>query len=343
MTDEPELRRASRSDDAAIRALLARAFPANPKAHAEFTAWQYWDNPFGETRSWVWGIGDRVVSHWATVAVPVMLDGRAVIGAKGVDIATDPDWRGRGLFPALAARLVEDLSTAGVPVLLSHPNPRSFPAVAAAGLREAVRARVFVAPTDAGWLSHRFHLPGRAAAAVVRGFRPTAPAAGVERLEQPPAGLDELWLRRAVRYGIRRDAGWWRWRYGERPQRPYRYLALRRGGRLLAAAVTRPREAFGGRFTTVLELLCEEAAAGAAVLAAIRREAEGSSHGVVLATSGAGDPTAQAARLAGLRRLPRWLEPAPLRLLVADPAGPTSGDRLATAPWTFTWGDVDSL
>ena len=50
---EAQLRRGVRGDDEAIRGLLAANFPGNPKRLAAFTRWQYWDNPFGEVRSWL--------------------------------------------------------------------------------------------------------------------------------------------------------------------------------------------------------------------------------------------------------------------------------------------------
>ena len=41
------------TDDEAIAACIGAAFPGNPKARPEVLRWQYRDNPFGETASWV--------------------------------------------------------------------------------------------------------------------------------------------------------------------------------------------------------------------------------------------------------------------------------------------------
>lgn len=367
MTGGLVLRRADEADDAAIRALLARSYPDNPKADAAYTRWQYWANPFGPPRSWVWAEpGGRVVGHWSAVAVPLWLDGRPVTGAKGVDIATDPDWRGRGLFSALARRLIADCRDAAVPALLSHPNPSSVTAVVRAGARQVARVPVWVRPVDPAWLAERLRLPTPAARAVARaGFRPrsTSGAAGVrvEEVTDPPADLDELWTRVAPpgRHGVARDAAWWRWRYAERPHRPYRILEARSArtgsalggdgrGALRAAAVTTVRSAVGGQFAHVLEWMAADAAAASAIGAALAEDdGTGGDAGVDGAVVAAlpGTDLARHARRAGFRRLPRALEPRPLRFVVAGGAAgePHAAERLAEARWSFAWGDVDHL
>jgi hypothetical protein len=45
---------------------------------------------------------------------------------------------------------------------------------------------------------------------------------------------------------------------------------------------------------------------------------------------------------AGFRRLPRRLEPRPLRMMVLDPANPDARE-LAARRWTMAWGDLDHL
>lgn len=354
MTDHPDvqaagltLRRAGRDDDAAIRALIARAYDANPKAQEAYTAWQWWDNPFGPTRSWVWARPDgQVVSHWAAVAVPVVLDGRRVIGAKGVDIATAPEWRGRRLFGALARRLLADCREAGVPVLLSHPNPASAKAVVAAGAHEVAQVPVWVRPLDDGWLARRLRLPRPVAAAARAAVFRTRAGPAAEEVDGPPVGLDALWQRVApqVRCGIARDAAWWHWRYTCRPERPYRYWAVRdadgtgNGGGLRGAAVATVRPAFGGRFAQVLEWLAADDDAAAALGRALGRlDADG-----LAAMALPGSALARHARRSGLRRLPRALEPRPLRFCMAA-SDDAAADRLAGEVWEIAWGDLDHL
>src|SRR5579864_8368536 len=95
-------RRATEDDDASIRTVIAAAFPGNPKARAEITAWQYWGNPFGRTQASVWEDGGRVVASFAAFAMPAVLHGREGTIGNGVDLAVDPAYRGRHLSTGLA-------------------------------------------------------------------------------------------------------------------------------------------------------------------------------------------------------------------------------------------------
>jgi glycosyltransferase 2 family protein len=338
-TNEPVLRRATSDDDEAIRALLGRNFPENPKRFASFTRWQYWENPFGEASSWVWQAHGRVVAHWAAIPVPMVLDGRRVTGAKGVDIATDPAFRGRGLFRSLGEALRRDCAARAIPVILTHPNPNAARGVEQAGAQHVARVPVYVRPLDDHWLARRFHLPRPAATAVRRAVFPLRQAEGAARADGPPDGLDDLWARagREVRNGIVRDAAWWAWRYGDRPGSDYRYLAVRRRGRLSGAAVLTERKAFGGRFAFVLEFLAADldAARSLAAGAAVHADAVG-----LACAALPGTPLALQLVRSGFRRLPRRLEPHPFRFMVFDCAG-LGG--LPDRPWSMAWGDLDHL
>lgn len=352
------LRRATPADDDAIRALLAASYPDNPKTRAEFTAWQYWHNPFGPPRGWVWADdAGRVASHWSAVAVPLRLDGRRTVGAKGVDIATDPAWRGHGLFAGLARRMIDDCREAGVPALLSHPNPASVAAVRRAGAELVARVPAFVRPGDPAWLAARLRLPERVARRLVRvGFGPSR-RAGAARLPEvsevaaPPVDLDALWRAAAPAdgFGVVRDHAWWRWRYADRPPvdgaSPYRLFEVRTGGRLRGAAVTTVRDAVGGRFAHVLEWLAADDDAARALGAAMTEPGAGADVDGAVVAALPRTALARHARRAGFRRLPRPLEPRPLRFVVAGgtPDDPDAAARLAAAPWSFAWGDLDHL
>lgn len=333
------LREAGPDDDPAIRALLAANFPDNVKARPEFTRWQYWENPFGRTRSWVWDDDGRIVAHWATVPLPIVLDGRAVTGAKGVDGVTDPDYRGRGLFRSLGEALADGCRADGVPVIFSHPNPKAARGVEQAGGRLVARVPVYVLPIDDAWVAARFRLPRPlATAARTVCFRGRRAPPG-EELDAPPDGLDGLWADAGavVRYGIRRDAAWWRWRYAERPERPYRFFAVRDRGRLRGASVSTDVDAFGARFSYVLEFLAVDPAAASGLAQAMVSGA-GTAVGAALAGL-PGTPVSRMALRAGFRRLPRRLEPHPLRFMVID----CTGTGLADRPWVMAWGDLDHL
>lgn len=341
------VRRATPEDTPAICGLLAASYDANPKADPAVLRWQYWEDPFGAARSWVAEAAGEVVCHWAAIPVPVRLGGREVPAAKGVDIATHPAYRRRGLFTRVALALLEDCRDAGLEVLLTHPNPASAPAVERAGAALLGRARAYVRPLDAAWLARRLHVPRPLARLGCRlAFPAPEAAAGTRPLPGPPDGLDDLWgqVGAARPAGIVRDAAWWRWRYARRPGGDYRYVETRRGSALAGAAVLTVGERFGGRFALVLELLAPDGEAarplGAAIASVARAEGAAGVAGIALP----GSRQAGLLAAAGLRPLPRRLEPRPLRVMAFTPA---AGARARALPagraWTVSWGDLDHL
>lgn len=337
----PVLRLAGPEDDRLIRGLLAAAYADNPKSDAAIIRWQYWDNPFGTTRAWIWERDGQAVAHWAAVPVPLVLDGVAVLGVKTADAATHPDHRRQGLFGTLALRYMQDLRHVGVPAVLTHPNPDSTPGVEASGAVLVERVPAFVRAVDAAWLAERFKLPRPVATALRSAVFGRAATAEGGVGDSTPEDLDALWDGVGERWGVRRDADWWHWRYTLRPGVNYRYVEVRRGGRLVAAAALRLREAFGGRFAYVMEFLAVDDEAARALAATLSEYAtqERVAGLVLIATSWS--RAASQARAAGFRRLPRPLEPNPLRFLVAAPGG--NSQELARRPWSAAWGDLDHL
>ncbi len=337
------LRRAGRDDEADLLALNAEAFEANPKARADMAAWQWWDNPFGETLIWVWHDGQRVIAQYVAYCVPGVLDGRPATLTCGVDAAVAPAYQGRRLFSPLSRALYDDCNAHDRP-LLAFPNAASIGGIRRAGWVEVARQRFCVLPLDDGFLAARLHLPtimARAARAVA--FRHGATAGlRADVVAGPPPGLAELWSEVAptVRYGVARGAPWWDWRYDAHPDSPYQYLEVRSGGRLRAAAAARVREEMGGRFHCLLEFLAADAASAAALVRAIGEGALGPADGAVLETT-PGSRLDRQAVVAGFRRLPVRFEPraayfgvVPHPELVPDPAA---------VPWSTAWGDLDSI
>ncbi|MGI8535966.1 MAG: GNAT family N-acetyltransferase [Mycobacteriales bacterium] len=356
------LRRAGPDEDEGVRAVIAAAFPDNPKSRAEITRWQYWDNPFGPTRVWVWDDAGTVVATYAAYPVPVVVMGRRGIAGVGVDAAVAPTHQGRGLFTPLSKALYADAAAHGMPLTICYPNANSTAGITKAGWLPVARLRTLVLPFDDAWLAGRFSLPTPVArAARVAAFRVRGTGGLVAReVDGPPEGLDDLWERVAptVANGVVRDDAWWQWRYAQRPHAPYRCFAVHRGGRLVGAAVTLAREAFGGRFLNVLELLTVDVDAARALTRAIADSAGGAgTGGGAGGGGGAGDgvggavgaalvavPGSALDRLAGragFRRLPQRLEPKPLMFgaVRGDPAAP---DPTALT-WSVAWGDLDHL
>lgn len=335
------LRLATAEDDPAIAELIGACFPGNPKARLEVLRWQYRANPFGPAVSVVHEDEGRLVGHFTTFPMAGLLGGRPAMLGNAVDAAVAPSHQGRRLFTPLAAALYAACAEAGIGASYSFiANPAALRGVVRAGGREVGRLRTLVLATDERWLARRFHVPVAVASILRRAAFRTAGTRG-RALEQAPEGLDELWSRTVagggMGNGVIRDGRWWRWRYGESPLGPYRFIEVRNGARLDAALVLVEREDFGGRFAYVLELLAADPEAAATAIATAAAELPGVAG---LATQLApGSPLERLARRAGLRPLPRRLQPKSTALVVVDHTG-----RLpATTRWQVAWGDQDHL
>lgn len=339
--DGMTLRPAGPEDTDALVALLAAVFPDNPKADPAVLRWQFWDDPFGRAASWVVEDDGRLVCHFAVLPVPARLDGRDVTAAKPADAATLPSHRGLGLMGAAARAVAEECRDRGLPVTICLPNPRARGPLRRIGMVEVAPVRALVAPLDDAWLARRFALPTAAARLLRRtAFRLGTPD-GATAVDAPPDDLDDLWEATAatVPAGIVHDAAWWRWRYVDRPGGRYRFHVRRRRGRLVAAAASVVRDAYGGPFLHLLDVQAREEEDARAVVAAACADAP---EAVGVATIGlAGTAVTRRAQAAGLRLLPRRLEPAEqvLGLVHNDP---TVGD-LRDRRWSVSWTDLDHL
>jgi hypothetical protein len=338
------LRRAGPDDDAGIRGVIAAAFDDNPKTDIALTAWQYWDNPFGESCAWVWEDGDQIVACYVAFPLPVLLEGRMALGSSGVDAALHPEYQGRRLFRPLAEALYADCGTHGMEITLCFAtNPAALKGIASAGWIAVDELRLWVMALDDAWLAQRFRVPSPLAAAARWAVFDPRPGPAAGEAAQTPNGVDTLWETTAatIRNGVARNEMWWRWRYDARPGGAYRFFEDRRQGRLVGAAVTTIREAFGGRFAYVLELMAEDdrsaRAVGRAVASAARRD--GAAGLALLALPG--DRVEHWVRQAGFRRLPRRMVPRPTWYgAVRNSAG--APDPAHTS-WSFRWGDLDHL
>ncbi|MGH8921993.1 MAG: GNAT family N-acetyltransferase, partial [Actinomycetes bacterium] len=289
----PVLRTAGCDEDAAIRRVLAEAFSDNPKARAEMTRWQYWENPFGESVTWVQEDAGEVVAVYTGIPVPVVLGQRRDLAALAIDVGVAPSHQGRRLYTPLARALYEDLGRHGMTYTLAYPSTASVRGMARAGWKQISQLRVNVLPLSDDWLAKRFHAPVPVARLCRQSVFHVPGSAAGQRVREVPEGIDQLWKQHSARFsesGVIRDAAWWRWRYGGNPDRPYRYYETGPVGAPSGAAVTRTVEAFGGRFAYVLELLATEAASTRALVRAIVEDHTGDDGAGAVGTPGDGTP-----------------------------------------------------
>jgi GNAT acetyltransferase-like protein len=335
-TEGLQLRRATPDDGPAIRQLLSTVYEHNAKADPEVMRWQYWDNPFGQAVSWIWTDGGNVVSHSARLPVEALVGGKKVRCGIGVDAATSPDYRRRGLYERLRSALHEDCCRQEIVATLLLLGPQST--VPRIEVRAGIPLLMFVLPLDADWISDQLRIPRIAARTASRLFRPPKTRGGRE-VESPPDGLDELWseLSGAFPSSIIKGSAWWRWRYEQHPRVRHRFFEVR-DGRLVGAAVTLDRPTAHGRVVYILDLLASSADTARALVRSALDSADGASALALLAPGGS--PPAQWARAAGLRKVPRRLASSTHTLGVWDTCTDAPS---ASAPWSFTWGDADYL
>ena len=342
---EPVLRDAGPDDDEAIAALIGEAFPGNPKSRVEVLRWQYRENPFGEAVSRVWDEGGRIVAHYSAFPMPYLLDGAPAVAGNAVDAAVAPSHQGRRLFTPLARALYEGCAAAGMPVAVCYAsNPIAMQGVARAGVAWQPRLRTLVLAVDDAWLGRRFHVPAALGGLVRRTAFGLGRGPAGDELGGLPDGIDGLWshVRRDVEggvgNGVDRGEGWCRRRYEASPVGGYRYVAVERGGALAGLAVVLEREDFGGRFAYVLELQAVDPDAARAVLRGVA--GFGGISGIATVAVDGG-PLHRLATAAGMRTLPKRLEPKGGAWYgLVDTTG---GGRDVAAPWHVGWGDMDHL
>jgi hypothetical protein len=332
-----QLRRATPDDGPAIRELLSAVYAHNSKVDTDVMRWQYWDNPFGQAVSWIWTDAGKVVSHSARIPVEALVGGKRVRCGIGVDAATSPDYRRRGLYERLRSALHDDCCRQEIVASLLLLGPESM--VPRIDVRAGLPLSMFILPLDANSISDQLRIPravGRAASYV---FRPPSTGGGRE-VDGPPDGLDELWseLAETFPYSIIKGSAWWRWRYDQHPRARHRFFEVRKG-RLAGAAATIDRPTEHGRVIYILELLASSPDAARALVRCVVDSADGAS---ALALLAPGDsPPARAARAARLHRVPRRLASSTHALGVWNTCTDTPDG--ASAPWSFTWGDADYL
>jgi len=204
-------------------------------------AWWFERNPAGE------GIVSLAVDDGEVVGVAAMSFFRTLLGgadtrlAIPVNVATDPRYRGRGVFSTLERENETAAAASGSPLTVTFPNGASYPIfVSRLGWTSLPRLRLWARPLRAGALvRYAFGRPGERG-----GLRePSGAARALRGLVVRPAEsfgpeVDALGRRAAAGYGSHfvRDSQYLSWRYLDSP-RDYRCLAAFRGEELAGVAV----------------------------------------------------------------------------------------------------------
>ena len=323
---------------AALVGLLARV--GTTQLSDEEFRWWFERNPAGE------GIVSLAVADEDVVGVVAMsyfrtaLDGSVTRLAVPVNAATDPRFRGQGVFSTLERENERVAAESGSPLSVTFPNGTSYPIfVRRLGWSDLPRLRLWARPLRAGGVAR--YLLGRTGAQ--GGLRPRDSAAqalrglAVRPVERFDADFDELGRRAGSAYGHHfvRDSAYFNWRYLDSP-RDYRCFGAYREGELAGAAVVGHtfKHGVSAGFLADLVATPEDGEAVRALLKRAINEVRGAADALVLLP-----PPVPAQRRALVRAgfLPTNKQ---LRFIGKALAAGASLDERRGA-WHFTLGDFD--
>ena len=224
---------------ASLVSLLARV-GTTQLSDDEF-AWWFDRNPAGEGIVSLAVDGGEVVGVAAMSFFRTMLNGVETRLAIPVNVATDPRYRGQGVFSTLERENEAAAAVSGSPLTVTFPNGASYPIfMSRLGWIDLPRLRLWARPLRAGAVvRYALGRPGkrgglRAPDARVRAVR----GLEVRLVDRFGPELDELGRRAATGYGNHfvRDAEYFNWRYLDSP-RDYRCFGAYRAGELVGVAV----------------------------------------------------------------------------------------------------------
>jgi hypothetical protein len=284
-----------------------------------FLRWKHGDNAFGPSPAWV-ALHDGVVVGYRTFLRWEFLrnDGRVLRAVRAVDTATDPAYRGVGIFRTLTLQGVAELTLAGVGIVFNTPNDQSRPGYLKMGWTVARRLPVGVMPRGPR------ALVSMATSKVPASLwsEPTdvgldASAAFADR------GFAEELLRHDTTTGVRthRSPEYLAWRTAFEPLH-YRVALASHGDAGAGGVVFRLRRRGAAVEAAILDQLVPDAATGARLVRRILADT-GADYAIGLRTG----------RSAGLLPLPRQGPLLTTRPLAESPPSP--------GEWALTLGDVE--
>jgi GNAT superfamily N-acetyltransferase len=109
--------------------LMGLGFPGAHKFSRGFLQWQYYDNPAGEPLGCNIDDGQRLIGHLMGIPQAVRLRGRPAVVTLIMNVATHPDYRGRGLFLELVRRVAQmsvERGHAGVVGVANQQTERAY-------------------------------------------------------------------------------------------------------------------------------------------------------------------------------------------------------------------------
>jgi ribosomal protein S18 acetylase RimI-like enzyme len=106
--------------------LMALGFPGVGKFSPTFLQWQYYDNPAGPPLGCNIEDGGRLIGHLMGIPLKVTLQGRPTVVTLIMNVATHPDYRGRGLFLELVRRVTAMSAERGHAAVVGVANSQTI-------------------------------------------------------------------------------------------------------------------------------------------------------------------------------------------------------------------------
>ncbi len=242
-----EVRRAAVDDRAGVLALVGRCLGWTADADdARLFAWKHEQSPFGASPSWVAVDADRIVGFRTFLRWEFERAGETVRAVRAVDTATDPDYRGRGIFRQLTLQALDELRAEGIAFVFNTPNDQSRPGYLKMGWQPVGRLPTMVRPRRLAALPRI----AKARTAAQRWSEPIAAGLPADRA-LAEADLPALLASQPAQSGLRtrRSAEYLRWRYASSP---LAYRAITEDGGM---ALFRVRRRGSAREATVGDVL----------------------------------------------------------------------------------------
>jgi GNAT superfamily N-acetyltransferase len=269
--------------------------------------------------------GRRVAGMLAMSYARMRLDGREVLAAFAIDGATDPDYRGQGIFSTLELENERRAAAAGAEVAVGFTNYQAGPVmVGRLGWSWLRRIRVWARVLRPLALVRRRSTAG--------GLGSGEDGGAVQVLDRFGPEVDDVVCAAEARYPdhVVRDADYLNWRYAESP-RGYRCLGIVRDGRIAAFAVLGHKLRDGISAAYVAELVAPEHADARALLRRCVSETRGGADAVLAF------PGPQSRVFLGAGFLPTLQR---IRL-IGKPLAPSARLPAEGQDWYFTPGDTD--
>ncbi len=105
---------------------LYRAVRGHNRPEA-YDRWRYLASPYGPAPGMLALADGRAVGFYTLWPTPLRIGAASVAGAQSMDTMTHPDFRGQGVFVALARACFELAHQRGIRLLYGFPNRESFP------------------------------------------------------------------------------------------------------------------------------------------------------------------------------------------------------------------------